>query len=152
MVEPRTSILIHAELRTTEVRLLQGVATLSTIFIHTKTRKVMNETYMKVKDLADFVQLHAEEHPEIATIIIASPNVEAEEGETLCSTTGTGANLIEMLATALTNNGNLLRFVKDAIALVEGTRVMERLARVRQMQHEVKERCERACDADKLEN
>ena len=112
----------------------------------------MNETYMKVNDLADFVQLHAKEHPEMATIIIASPNVEAEEGVTLCSTTGTGANLIEMLATALTNNGNLLRFVKDAIALVEGTIVMERLARARQMQHKEKEGCERACDADKLEN
>lgn len=114
--------------------------------------KVMNETYKKVDDLAHFVQQHAEEHPEMATIIISSPNVEAEEGVTLCSTTGTGANLIEMLATALNDNDNLLRFVKDAVALVEGARVMGQLARARQMQREEKEGCERACDADKFEN
>lgn len=114
--------------------------------------KVMNETYKKVEDCAHYVQQHAEEHPEMATIIISSPNVEADEGVTLCSTTGTGANLIEMLATALTDNGNLLRFVKDAVALVEGARVMGQLARARQMQHEEKEGCERACDTDKLEN
>ena len=98
--------------------------------------KVMNETYMKVDDCAHYVQQHAEEHPEMATVIIASPDVEAENGVTLCSTTGTGANLIEMLATALTDNGNLLRFVKDAVALVEGARVMGRLARARQRQYE----------------
>lgn len=96
----------------------------------------MNETYKKVDDLAHYVSQHAKEHPEMATIIIASPNVEADEGTTLCATTGTGANLIEMLATALTDNDNLLKFVKDAVALVEGARVMGRLARARQMQHE----------------
>ena len=96
----------------------------------------MNETYMKVGDCAHYVAQHAEEHPEMATVIISSPDVEAEKGNTLCAITGTGANLIEMLATALTDNDNLLTYVKNAVALVEGTRVMGRLARVRQMQHE----------------
>lgn len=58
-----------------EVRVLPGVATLSTFFIHTKTIKVMNETYKMVDDCAHYVQSHAEEHPEMATIIISSPNV-----------------------------------------------------------------------------
>lgn len=112
----------------------------------------MNEIFKKIEDCAHCVSQHAEEHPEMATVIIASPNIEADEGTTLCATTGTGANLVEMLATALTDNDNLLRFVKDAVALVEGTRVMRQLARARQMQHEEKEGCERACDADKLDN
>ena len=50
-----------------EVRVLPGVATLSTFFIHTKTIKVMNKTFKKVEDLAHFVQQHAKEHPEMAT-------------------------------------------------------------------------------------
>lgn len=115
----------------------------------------MNETYKKIDEVAHYVA-HAEEHPEMATVIIASPNVESDEGTTLCATTGTGANLVEMLATALTDNDNLLKFVKDAVALVEGARVMGRLARARQMQHE-EERgpettneqptCTEACDS-----
>jgi hypothetical protein len=120
----------------------------------------MNETYKKVDDLAHYVSQHAEKHPEMATLIIASPDVEAENGKTLCAMTGTGANLIEMLATALEDNDNLLKFVKDAVALVEGARVMGRLAKARQMQHE-EERgkkesgcdneqptCTAACDSD----
>ena len=133
-----------------EVRVLPGVATLSTFFIHTKTIKVMNETYKKVDDLAHFVQQHAKEHPEMATIIISSPNVEDDKGTTLCATSGTGANLIEMLATALTDNDNLLKFVKDAVALVEGTRVMGRLARARQMKYE-EERGEKESGCDNEE-
>lgn len=107
----------------------------------------MNETFKKIDDCAHYVQEHAEEHPEMASIIISSPNVESEEGTTLCATSGTGANLIEMLATALTDNDNLLKFVKDAVALVEGARVMGRLARARQMQHE-KERGEKESGCD----
>lgn len=110
--------------------------------------KVMNETYKKVDDLAHFVQQHAEEHPEMATLIIASPDVEAENGKTLCAMTGTGANLIEMLATALADSDRLLMFVKDAVALVEGARVREQLARARMEMLKEKEGCERACDAD----
>lgn len=107
--------------------------------------KVMNETYKKVDDCAHYVSQHADEHPEMATLIIASPDVEAENGKTLCAMTGTGANLIEMLATALTDNDNLLKFVKDAVALVEGARVMERLARARRMQHEEERGEEDSC-------
>ena len=110
--------------------------------------KVMNETYKKVDDCAHYVSQHADEHPEMATLIIASPDMEAENGKTLCAMTGTGANLIEMLATALTDNANLLKFVKDAVALVEGARVMERLARARLMQHE-EERGEKESGCDK---
>lgn len=96
----------------------------------------MNETYKKIDDVAHYVAQHAEEHPEMATVIIASPDVEAENGKTLCGITGTGANLIEMLATALTDNDGLLNFVKKAVAMVEGVKVMDQLSRARQMQHE----------------
>ena len=106
----------------------------------------MNETYKKVDDLAHFVQQHAEEHPEMATLIIASPDVEAENSKTLCAMTGMGANLIEMLATALEDNDNLLKLVKDAVALVEGARVMERLARARKMRKEERGQKESGCD------
>lgn len=107
----------------------------------------MNETFKKIDDCAHYVQQHAEEHPEMATIIIASPNVESEEGTTLCALSGTGANLIEMLVTALTDNDSLLRSFKDAVALVEGARVMGRLARARQMQlEEERGKEESSCD------
>lgn len=110
--------------------------------------KVMNETYKKVDDCAHYVQQHTEEHPEMATLIIASPDLEAENGTTLCAMTGTGANLVEMLATALDDNDRLLAFVKDAVALVEGTRVMGQLARARKMQHE-EERGQKESGCDK---
>lgn len=112
----------------------------------------MNETYMKVDDLAHFVQQHAEEHPEMATLIIASPDMEAENGKTLCAMTGTGANLIEMLATALADNDRLLDFVKYAVALVEGSRVMSKLSRARMASLKEKEGCMGACDADNCEH
>lgn len=108
----------------------------------------MNETYKKVDDCAHYVSQHAEEHPEMATLIIASPDVEAEEGKTLCAITGTGANLIEMLATALSDNAGLLKFVKNAVALVEGTKVMFQLSRARMEALKEKEGCMGACDAD----
>lgn len=120
----------------------------------------MNEIFKKIEDCAHYVSQDAKEHPEMATLIIASPNIEDHEGTTLCSISGTGANLVEMLVTALTDNDNLLKFVKDAVALVEGARVMGRLARARTMQHE-EERgqkesgcdneqptCTAACDSD----
>lgn len=108
----------------------------------------MNETYKKVDDLAHYVQQHAEEHPEMATLIIACPDVEREDDKTLCLMSGTGANLIEILAVALSDNDRLLMFVKDAVALVEGSRVMSSLGRARMEMLKEKEGCERACDAD----
>lgn len=108
----------------------------------------MNETYKKVDDLAHYVQQHAEEHPKMAMLIIACPDVEREDGQTLCSMTGTGANLIEMLAVALGDNDRLLMFVKDAVALVEGSRVMSSLGRARMEMLKEKEGCMGACDAD----
>lgn len=107
----------------------------------------MNEIFKKIEELSHYVQQHAEEHDHMPTVIIASPDMSDEEGTTLCAQTGRGVDIVEMLATAFSENDSLMRFAKDAIAVVEGGRIMSRIARVRKQQRMEKEG-PRGCDAD----
>lgn len=107
----------------------------------------MNETFKKIEDLAGYVTKTADEH-RMPTLIIASPDIQNVEGTTLCSTTGVGADFVLMLASAFSGNDSLLRLTKDAIAFVEGGRIMSRLARARIEQLTEKEGCEEKCEGD----
>lgn len=110
----------------------------------------MNETFKKIEEFVDYVQKQVDEH-RMPTLIIASADIQDDEGTTLCSATGVGADIVEMLATAFSINDSLLRFTKDAIALVEGGRVMDRLARARMEQRTEKEGCKEGCEGDSTE-
>lgn len=107
----------------------------------------MNETFKKINELANYVQKQVHEH-RMPTLIIASPDIQNVEETTLCSTTGVGVDIVEMLATAFSGNDDLLRLTKDAIAFVEGGRVMSSLAKVRIKQLIEKEGCKEGCEGD----
>lgn len=110
----------------------------------------MNETFKKIEELADYVHKQADEH-RMPTLIIASPDIQNDEGTTLCSLTGMGADTVLMLASAFLENDSLLRLTKDAIAFVEGGRVMSKLARARMEQRTEKEGCKEGCEGDSTE-
>lgn len=107
----------------------------------------MNETFKKIEDLAGYVTKTVDEH-RMPTLIIASPDIQNVEGTTLCSTTGVGIDIVGMLVSAFSGNDSLLRLTKDAIALVEGSRVMKNLAKARIKQLVEKEGCEEKCEGD----
>lgn len=99
----------------------------------------MNETYKKIEELAHYVSQHSEDHDHMPTVIIASRDMQDEKGTTLCAQTGRGVDIVEMLASVFSENDLLMRFAKDAIAVVEGGRIMSRIARVRLQQRMEKE-------------
>lgn len=106
----------------------------------------MNETYKKIEELAHYVSQHSEDHDHMPTVIIASRDMQDEKGTTLCAQTGRGVDIVEMLASAFSENDLLMRFAKDAIAVVEGGRIMSRIARVR-LQQRMEKEDPRGCNA-----
>ena len=91
----------------------------------------MNEIFKKIDEVAHLVNETVEKDPKMVSIIIATPDAEDSNGHTLSGIVGTGMNIIETLANAFRTDGKLLEFVKDAVALVEGERIMASLMRAK---------------------
>ena len=91
----------------------------------------MNEIFKKIDEVAHLVNETVEKDPKMVSIIIATPDAEDSNGHTLSGMVGTGMNIIETLANAFRTDGKLLEFVKDAVALVEGKRIMASLMRAK---------------------
>lgn len=89
----------------------------------------MKEAFKKIEEAAHLVSQSPEGHNG-ACIIIATPDTKDENSHTLCFINGVGVNIIEMMAFALSGNGKLRSFVKDALALIEGQTVMAKLSKV----------------------
>lgn len=91
----------------------------------------MNEIFKKIEDAAHYANEHFQENRKMASIIIATPDAEDSNGHTLSGIVGTGMNIIVTLANAFRTDGELLESVKDAVALVEGERIMASLMRTK---------------------
>lgn len=90
----------------------------------------MKNAFKKIEETVQFVSEVPKGH-EGACIILATPDAQDENARTLYFINGTGVNIVETIAVALSNNKNLRMFIKDALALVEGQETMVKLAKTR---------------------
>lgn len=108
----------------------------------------MKTVFKKIEEVAKLVSEVPNEH-EGACIILATPDAQDENEQTLCFMNGSGVNVIETIAIALSNNRNLRVFIKEALALVEGQETMVKLAKAKmelKAENKAKESC--ACESD----
>lgn len=87
----------------------------------------MNEIFKKIEDAAHYVHEHGREDRKMVSIIIASPDAQDDNARLLSLTAGTGVNIIDTLIHAFDSEPKLMEFAKSAIAVVEGTKVAEKL-------------------------
>ena len=110
----------------------------------------MKNALKKIEETVQFVSEVPKGH-EGACIIIATPDIQDENAHTLCFINGKGANIIETIAYALSNNKKLRMFIKDALALVEGQETIVKLAKTRmELKAENKAKESYACESDLL--
>ena len=106
----------------------------------------MKTVFKKIEEVAKLVSEVPDGH-EGACIIIATPDAQDENEQTLSFMNGTGVNIIETIAVALSNNGNLTELIKTALALVEGQEIMLKLVKAKlKAENKAKESC--ACESD----
>ena len=91
----------------------------------------MNEIFKKINEVAKLVSEQKDTHQGMVSIIIATPDATMDEARVLAGTSGTGLNIIETLAAVFRDDKKLLEFVKSAVAIVEGEKVLLRLAAAR---------------------
>ncbi len=77
----------------------------------------------------------------MAAIIIASPDAQDDNARLLSFVGGTGVNIIDMLIHAFDSEPKLMEFAKSAIAVVEGTKVVEMLTAAKAKCHRGAPRC-----------
>lgn len=90
----------------------------------------MKTVFNKIEEIANLVAKVPNGH-EGACIILATPDAQDENAQTLCFIHGMGVNIIDTIAVALADNKKLKMFTKDALALVEGQEVMVKLAKAK---------------------
>lgn len=106
----------------------------------------MKTVFKKIEEVANLISEVPNGH-EGACIILATPDAQDENEQTLCFMNGSGVNVIETIAIALSNNRSLRVLIKDALALVEGQETMLKLAEAKiQAENKAKESC--ACESD----
>lgn len=107
----------------------------------------MKTVFKKIEEVANLISEVPNGH-EGACIILATPDAQDENASTLCFINGTGVNIVETIAVALSDNRKLRVFIKDALALVEGQETMLKLAKARmelKAENKAKESC--ACES-----
>lgn len=90
----------------------------------------MKTVFNKIEEIANLVSEVPNGH-EGACIILATPDAQDENAQTLCFIHGMGVNIIDTIAVALADNKKLKMFTKDALALVEGQETMVKLAKAK---------------------
>lgn len=107
----------------------------------------MKTVFKKIEEVAKLVSEVPNEH-EGACIILATPDAQDENEQTLCFMNGSGVNIIETITIALSNR-SLRVFIKDALALVEGQETMVKLAKAKmELRAENKAKESSACESD----
>jgi hypothetical protein len=108
----------------------------------------MKTVFKKIEEVANLISEVPNGH-EGACIILATPDAQDENASTLCFINGTGANIVETIAAALSDNRKLRVFIKDALALVEGQETMLKLAKAKmELRAENKAKKSSACESD----
>lgn len=108
----------------------------------------MKTVFKKIEEVANLISEVPNGH-EGACIILATPDAQDENASTLCFINGTGANIVETIAVALSDNRKLRVFIKDALALVEGQETMVKLAKAKmELRAENKAKESSACESD----
>lgn len=87
----------------------------------------MNEIFKKIQDVAHYANEHGREDRKMVAIIIASPDAQEDNARLLSFMGGTCVNIIDTLIHAFDSEPKLMEFAKSAIAVVEGTKVIEKL-------------------------
>lgn len=106
----------------------------------------MKTVFKKIEEVTKLVSEVPNGH-EGACIILATPDAQDENEQTLCYFNGAGVNIVETIAVALSNNRNIRVLIKEALALVEGQEAMLRLEKAKiQAENKAKESC--ACESD----
>lgn len=90
----------------------------------------MKTVFKKIEEIANLAAEVPNGH-EGACIILATPDAQDKNAQTLCFINGMGVNIIETIAVALADNKKLKMFIKDALALVEGQETMVKLAKAK---------------------
>lgn len=119
----------------------------------------MKTVFKKIEEIANLVSEVPNGH-EGACIILATPDAQDENEQTLCYINGAGVNIIETIAVALAENKNLRMHIKYALALVEGQESMVKLTKAK-MEHMAKNKAKEsyagesgqpntACDSDEV--
>lgn len=121
----------------------------------------MNEIFKKIQDAAYYANEHGREDRKMVAIIIASPDAQDDNARLLSFMGGTGINIIDTLIHAFDSEPKLMEFAKEAIAVVEGIKAVEKLSAAK-MKDAIKERtdnspccdneqptCTAACDSGK---
>lgn len=108
----------------------------------------MKTVFKKIEEVAKLVSEVPNRH-EGACIILATPDAQDENEQTLFFMNGSGVNVIETIAIALSDNRKLRMFIKDALALVEGQETMVKLAKAKmELRAENKAKESSACESD----
>lgn len=101
----------------------------------------MKTVFKKIEEIANLVSEVPNGH-EGACIILATPDAQDENEQTLCYINGAGVNIIETIAVALAENKNLRMHIKYALALVEGQEVMVKMAKAKMAKAKMKHQAE----------